>query len=231
MEEQLCPLCGEGLKPGSGRFSCTYCGKEEEDDFICPNGHYICEECRLASPNDLILRTCRNSSNKDPMKIALLLMKHPAIIMFGPAHHHIVSCTLIKAVHNLEPDKTTHLNSSLKKAIKRGENLTYGSCGLLGVCGAASGVGIALSVLTGANYMSGEERSLALKATSCALEKIADIGGPRCCKLSTFISIEVGEKFIKDNLESDMSVSRAPQPCPYIELNEDCLGTRCPYYE
>jgi hypothetical protein len=207
---------------------CSFCGKKEQADYVCPNKHYVCEECRLAPPDKLVKKVCAVIQETDPMKIALLLMKHPAIQMHGPEHHYLVSCTLLSALKNLGKFKID--DSSLDEAISRGKKILLGSCGFWGVCGSAAGVGIVVSIATKATMMSDKERSLAMQAVSEVLNEIAKIGGPRCCKASTFAALETAVKFFEREFKIKFSLEN-PQPCYFKVLNDkECLGDKCPYF-
>jgi hypothetical protein len=232
MLKLTCVICGRELSETNAQGICVYCGKREKADYICPEGHYICEECRTAQPLDLIKKTCENTTERDPVKIALLLMKHPSVNLFGIEHHALVACSLLAAAGNvlLASGKEFNKRSAIERAIKRLEKFGYGSCGSTGVCGAAAGAGTAVSVFTNATYTSDAERSAALRAVSESLGRIASLGGPRCCKASAFISVLVGAEIFRQHLGVNLPRSDFPKPCLFIKRNRECLRERCPYY-
>jgi len=229
MEEIFyCCLCNKPMSPSQEIVECSFCGKMEKADYVCPDKHYICEDCRLASPDMLVNKVCVATRETDPMKIAILLMKHPAIQMHGPEHHYIVSCALLATLRNM--GKFNIDDSAWDQAISRGKRILLGSCGLWGVCGSAAGVGIAVSTATKATMMSDKERSLSMQATSEALNAIAKVGGPRCCKASAFTAIETAAKFFEREFGIKFSNLENPRPCYFRALNnKECLGDRCPY--
>jgi hypothetical protein len=230
MEEVFyCILCKRPMSPAQGIGECSFCGKREEADYVCPSGHYICEDCRIASSDRIIKRVCEVTRETDPIRIAVLLMKHPAIRMHGPEHHYLVSCVLLAALRNLGNFEVD--NSALEKAVARGKRIPLGSCGLWGACGAAIGVGIAISVATKSSWTADKERSLSMQATCEALSEIAKIGGPRCCKASTFAAIEAASKFLKQEFGVDFTSLTSPRPCCFKAINDECLGNKCPYFE
>ena len=216
------------MSPSTSIASCSLCGKKEKTDFICPEGHYICEECRLDSPERLIKRVCISSVESNPLKIALPLLRHPAITMHGPEHHYLVACVLLATLKN--SGKFNIGENSFDEALGRIRKIPYGSCGLLGACGAAVGVGVAISIATKANWMSNKERSLSMRSVSEVSKKISEIGGPRCCKASTFVSLELAARFLESNLGVKISPTENLGPCEFAGNNEDCLKNRCPYY-
>lgn len=223
-----CILCNKPMQRSSKIIKCSFCGKKENADYVCPDGHYVCEDCRIAPPDKLVTKVCKATEEKDPMKIAILLMKHPAIQMYGPEHHYLVSCVLLAALKNV--GKFEIDDSAFEKAVSRGKRILLGSCGLWGVCGAATGVGIAVSIVTGATWTSDKERSLSMYAVSEVLDKVASIGGPRCCKASTFAAIETAVKFFEQEFGVQFPTLENPRPCYFRTLNSECLRDKCPYF-
>jgi hypothetical protein len=227
-EEFHCVICGKPLRSTSEAIACSFCGKTEKADYVCEEGHYVCESCRLASPETLVRKVCAVTKETDPMKVVLLLMKHPAVQMHGPEHHYIVSCALLAALRNLG---TFEINdSALDEAIRRGRKVLLASCGLWGVCGAAAGVGIALSIATKANVLSDRERTLSMEAVSESLHIIAKIGGPRCCKASAFSAIQKATQILEREFSIRLPSLTDPRPCYFRDLNKECLGSKCPYF-
>lgn len=229
-EQFLCSLCKTRMLVSSETVDCTFCGKKEKADYVCPKGHYVCEDCRLASAEKLVRKVCEVTRETDPMKIAVMLMKHPTMEMHGPDHHYLISCALLAALRNLGKFEIGKLE--FDQAVTRGKRVLLGSCGLWGVCGSAAAVGIAVSVVTKATMMSDKERSLSMQAVSEVLSEIAEIGGPRCCKASTFAALETAAKFFERTLGIRFSALENPRPCYFKALNDKgCLGERCPYYK
>jgi len=103
-----------------------------------------------------------------------------------------------------------------------------GGAVLYGDCGAAVGVGIAVSVLTNATPLTGKERSLALGATSFALSRMLD-GQPRCCKRASREAVEAGVEYLKDKLGIKLEKSTGSS-CTYTVRNQQCAKKECSYY-
>lgn len=98
----------------------------------------------------------------------------------------------------------------------------------IGDCGAAVGVGIAVSVLTGATPLTGKARSLALAATSSALARMLD-EQPRCCKRASRIAIEAAVDFLRNRLSITLPQSERIL-CTYTPRNQQCAKKECPFY-
>jgi hypothetical protein len=122
-------------------------------------------------------------------------------------------------------------DSAFDEAVARARKVLLASCGLWGVCGAAAGVGIALSIATKANMLSDKERTLAMQAVSESLHNIAKIGGPRCCKASTFSAIQKATEILEREFSTRFPSLADPRPCYFRDLNTECLGNKCPYFE
>ncbi len=145
--------------------------------------------------------------------------------MHGPIHHIIVPVAIVAAVRNtgypLTPD-------ALIQAFDRGAKVPGGWCGLAGACGAALGVGIAVSVITQATPLTGKNRTLALEATSFALSGMLD-SQPRCCKKASREAMETAIQLLREKLGIKLE-NRKPVPCYYSARNKECVKEACPYY-
>jgi Family of unknown function (DUF5714) len=153
-------------------------------------------------------------------------MAHPSVTMHGPEHHAIVPAVIVAAVANAGypvPD------GGLDKAVARGRKVPGGWCGSHGACGAAIGVGIAVSVLTGATPLKGEERSLALAATSFTLSHMLD-DGPRCCKRASRRAVESAVEFLRERLGISLP-SAETAACTHWPRNAQCSREACPYFD
>ena len=175
-----CGVCARPLvyATESVTKTCALCGKEEKTNIYCPSGHYVCDSCHSKAAIEVLKNVLAHSKSTDPAEIIEQVMAHPSVPMHGPEHHVIVPAAIITAVRNAGypiPE------GAIEKVIERASKVPGGWCGLYGDCGAAVGVGIAVSVLTNATPLTGKERSLALGATSFALSRMLD-SQPRCCK-------------------------------------------------
>ncbi len=227
-EEYFCIVCGKRLFSPPGEAACSFCGKRENADYVCPDGHYVCEACRLASAEDLIRKTCEVSKETDPSEIAFLLMKHPAIPIHGSENHLVAAYSLLTALRNT--GRTTVGKREFEKVAQRLRKASHGICGSWGVCGCAIAAGSVTSIITDATYLSDKERSLALKVASKILDRVAQPGGPRCCKMSVYLAIEVAVESFNRELAIPIRTPTDPRPCIFSKLNPECLGRRCPYY-
>ena len=69
------------------KLICHYCDEAYDADAMCVDGHYVCDRCHSLSANNIILQTCIDTRERDPVKLAVELMRNHASKMHGPEHH------------------------------------------------------------------------------------------------------------------------------------------------
>ena len=226
-----CVVCGSPLVYGevSETRSCHYCRAVHETSVACEKGHFICDVCHSSSANDLIQRVCSATESREPLALAVGLMRDPRIKMHGPEHHFLVPAVLLAAWSNAAGRTGEDRARWVAKARARAEEVKGGSCGFNGACGAGIGTGICVSVGLGATPLSGPEWRQANLVTAESLRAIAMNGGPRCCKRDSFLAIEQATVFLRDELGVALPVEESPR-CEFSPLNRECIAQACPYY-
>jgi hypothetical protein len=224
-----CMVCGKELlySTGNEKVRCEYCLKDHESNVKCEDGHFICDHCHGLKANDLIIQFCTNSTSKDPMEIALHLMRNEKVNMHGPEHHLLVPAVLVCAYYNTTGDVRAK-TAKLAEARKRAKNVLGGFCGYYGDCGAAVGTGIFISLITDSTPLSLDGWRLANLMTSKALAKIAEHGGPRCCKRNSYLAIIEAVDFLKEHFEVDLPMAQKVV-CEFDHMNKECRGKKCPF--
>lgn len=72
-----------------------------------------------------------------------------------------------------------------------------------------------------------EPFALSHQMTAKSLGEIGKIGGPRCCKRDSFLSILSAIDFAKENF--DVEMERPEIICEFSKFNNQCIGKRCPF--
>jgi len=144
----------------------------------------------------------------------------------GPWHHGLVAGIIIASLRNNGYNFST---GDIEEALRRGLMIPGGGCGFHGICGAASGVGIAMSIITRSTPFHNQERSKALQMNSEIIGRIARLGGPRCCTLSTYTTLAFAAKELK-RMGYELPMSKVAGRCMQHALNEQCHGRGCPYF-
>nr|MDO8086632.1 DUF5714 domain-containing protein [Candidatus Sigynarchaeum springense] len=150
----------------------------------------------------------------------------PELPFHGPWHHGIAPAVLIAALKN---NGHGFSDEDVMESLKRGLQVPAGACGFHGLCGAGSGPGIAASVVLKANPFVDENRSSALEANANSLKLVAKLGGPRCCRLSSYASITYGIGMLH-KMGYDLPRDEMGGRCSVHQRNGQCHGTACPYY-
>ncbi|MBE6939407.1 MAG: SAM-dependent methyltransferase [Ruminococcaceae bacterium] len=226
MKEE-CLLCGaplEYLEQGT-EMECAMCHKKEISRARCMKGHYVCDSCHTAGV-DSIVGICLQEQRKNPYTILSRLMDLPFCHMHGPEHHIMVGSSLLTAYHNA--GGKLDLEKALYEMQERGRQVPGGICGFWGSCGAAISSGIFLSIVLGATPLSGREWGLCNQLTSAVLADIGAVGGPRCCKRNSYLSLKRAVPFVKEHLGVEMELSEIR--CRHRGQNAQCIGTRCPFF-
>lgn len=224
-----CLLCGQELVylPQAEAMTCAYCGKTFESNARCVQGHFVCDACHGAQADDLIEQYCAQTTLRDPVEMAITLMRHPAVAMHGPEHHFLVPAVLLAAYYHDQPGAGRL--GKIRQARKRAEGVRGGSCGFCGNCGAAVGTGIFVSLVTGASPLSKEEWRLSNRMTAASLLEIAEHGGPRCCKRDTFLALQTAHGFAQRELGISLELT-SPIRCEFSPMNKECLKGECPFF-
>ena len=205
-------------------MECEICHKKESSKTRCVNGHYVCNNCHTQGL-DTIIGLCMKETSKNPVVIIEKMMALPFCHMHGPEHHVMVGSALLTAYKNAGGNIDLH--GALIEMMNRGKSVPGGACGFWGACGAGISTGMFISIISQSTPLSNEPFALSHKMTAKSLEKIGEIGGPRCCKWDSFISVLSAIEFVKEHFGIEME--KAEVVCHYSAQNNQCIGKRCPF--
>lgn len=205
-------------------MECVLCHKNEPSKTRCQNGHYVCDDCHT-NGMDVIIAICINEQSKNPIKIIRNMMDEAFCHMHGPEHHVMVGAALLTAYKNAGGD--IELRDALIEMMHRGRSVPGGACGFWGACGAGISTGMFVSIISGSTPLTVKPWGLSNRMTSKALEAIGTIGGPRCCKRDSYLSILAAVEFVKEHFGVEMETSDFK--CSHYENNNQCIGSRCPF--
>lgn len=223
-----CIVCGKELVywDKARRLRCSICGREFETNCACEDGHFVCDACHARASVAFFVPWLLASEEKDPLQLLEQVVALPRVHLHGPEHHVIVPCVLLTAYRNNGGE--IELESALSEAVRRASNVPGGACGYWGVCGAAVGAGIYLSIVLGSNPLHRDAWPIPQKLVSECLADISAIGGPRCCKRTTRLAVLRAAAFTTENLGVEMSAGKVL--CRYAGKNRECIGADCPFF-
>ena len=222
-----CMVCGAPLiyywKNKEG--VCFFCGQVMQANAGCPVGHFVCDHCHSADAIEIIKTVCLNSRETDMVKLMQTIRYHPLFGMHGPEHHSMVPAVILTALKNSGYEIS---DDEIFTAIERGKTVCGGACAFLGVCGAAIGVGIALSLVLKADPYDGAKRHSVQQATQRVLVKIASYKAPRCCQRDSWLALRECAAILQEITGRYLSVDSIE--CDQFEENEGCILGQCPLW-
>lgn len=226
MIKEECLICKATLEylNEDVEMECAICHKKEFSKTRCINGHYVCNECHTQGI-DSIFGVCFATTSKNPVEIIQKMMELPFCHMHGPEHHIMVGAALLTAYKNAGGD--IDLSKALSEMKNRGQSVPGGTCGFWGACGAGISSGMFISIISGSTPLAGAPFGLANRMTAKSLEAIGSVGGPRCCKRDSFLSILAAIDFVKEHFGVEME--KPEIICDYSARNNQCLGKKCPF--
>lgn len=205
-------------------MECAICHKKELSKTRCVNGHYVCNECHMNGV-DSITGVCLSENSKNPVEILNKMMSLPFCHMHGPEHHIMVGSALLTAYKNAGGD--IDLPKALAEMKKRGGSVPGGACGFWGACGAGISSGMFVSVISGSTPLTVGPFGLSNRMTAKSLDAIGTVGGPRCCKRDSYLSVLSAIDFVKEHFGVEME--KPEIICGFSSRNNQCIGKRCPF--
>ena len=205
-------------------MECEICHKKENSKTRCINGHYICNDCHMQGL-DTIIGLCIEETSRDPVHIIEKMMAMPFCHMHGPEHHVMVGAALLTAYSNAGGDLDLH--KALIEIMSRGKKVPGGACGFWGACGAGISSGMFISIISRSTPLAQEPFALSHKMTAESLSAIGEIGGPRCCKRDSYLSMLSAIDFVKEHF--DVEMEKPEIICGHSAQNVQCIGKRCPF--
>lgn len=227
--KEECLLCHAPLVylPEQEEMRCSLCQSLHPSNAKCENGHYVCDACHEKRGLEAIRQGCLCATSRNPLAIAREIMESPFVHMHGPEHHVLVGACLLAACRNA--GQPLDLKAALSEMERRGSRVPGGICGLWGCCGAAVSAGIYWSILTGASPLSTDAWGQANELTARCLNRMAVLGGPRCCKRDSFAALAEATDMTREVLGIPLEADPSPR-CGHSRRNAQCLGKRCPYW-
>lgn len=175
-----------------------------------------------------ILTACLQENSRNPVELFQKIASRDYIRIHGPEHHVLDGAVILTAFYHA--GGTIDLKQSLEELARRGLQMPGAICGQWGVCGAVSSIGAALSIIDGTGPLTTDDTwGKHMRFTSKALEALAEVGGPRCCKRDAFLTFQKAIDFIDENY--GIKLEKSDIKCGYGSENQQCIKSRCPFYK
>ena len=175
---------------------------------------------------EYVKQSCLKSTTKNPIELLNQIMSNDDIPMHGPIHHSLDGACLLSCLHACGCN--FDLEKALDEMIERGKKMPGATCGQWGVCGSVSSLGASLSIFHQTSPLSNDEYYKDhMKLTSLILNKMSEIGGPRCCKRNAYLSMLTAIDFIYEKY--GIALEKQDVKCNFSTKNHQCIGIRCPF--
>ncbi len=221
-----CMVCGNELlyPEREVELTCHYCGQTALANAHCDKRHFVCNHCHSEDALAVMEHLCVEAIEIDMLEILARLRKHPSIPIHGPEHHALMPAVIVTAYRNSGGQVEDDL---IATAIRRDNQIIGGSCAFTGICGSATGVGIAFSLLLQANPVKAEQRQIVQQITHRVLADIAELKAARCCQRDCWLGLkkaaELSKEYLPITLQADAIIG-----CYQRHQNQECIGMECP---
>lgn len=224
-----CLLCGAPIvyADAAREVTCAVCGKTEMGRCTCSEGHYVCDACHRDRGVAFILEACQASTSTNPIELAQTIMADRSVYPNGPEHHTLVGAVLLTCYRNAGGQ--VDLGAALEELRARSMQVPGGTCGFWGVCGAAVSAGQFYAIISGSTPMTQDPWAATARLTSNIIGRLADVGGPRCCKRTGFTAIEETVRYVADTIGVRMDLPERTI-CTFMAANDECRKKDCPFF-
>jgi len=203
---------------------CWYCRKAMQAQAHCEAGHFVCDRCHAEDALTVIEHLCLTAGETDLLALFARIRRHPAIPVNGPEHHGLVPGIILAAFRNQGGALS---EEHIRTGIRRGSQMAGGSCAYMGICGAATGVGVAFSLILEANPLKPAERRQVQSAVQEAIADIAAQHAARCCQRDCVLALRSAASLSSRLLPVQLEAADL-FPCRQQDKNRECQGSSCP---
>ena len=223
-----CMVCGAELHylQGEEKRRCSYCQQVLPASAVCEHGHFVCDRCHSADALQVIEDLLLASTETDLLSLFEEVRGHPSIPVNGPEYHALVPGVILAAFRNRGGQLS---DDDLLVGVRRGSTVVGGSCAFWGVCGAATGVGIAFSLILKANPLDGPTRQAVQDASRQVLAEISALSLARCCRRDCWLALRKAAQLSTKLLPLALK-AEGGAVCDQMALNQECAGSLCPWF-
>ena len=179
-----------------------------------------------------MFKSCITNRSCDAIDVMEGLLAGAGCCAEDPMRHMAAGAAVITAFFNAGGKingGTMTKGAALKEYAARAEQIPACSCETWCCCGAAVGVGQALSVINGATPMTREPWGQCQRLTATVQGHIAEAELPRCCSRSSYIAVLDAIDFLNEHFNVRM-VRPERVTCTSCGGNAQCLREQCPYF-
>ncbi len=166
---------------------------------------------------------CLQLTDTDMLSLLQKMRQLPEIPMHGPEHHGLVAAIILTAYRNSGGELPADL---VVEGTLRANSIPGRSCGVLGVCGAAVGVGAAFALLLNSSPVKADEKKIVQTAVWDVTGQIVELGAPRCCQRECVLALKTAARLSERFLPIKLTAEKQFECQQWSECQE-CIGERC----
>ncbi|MFT3912794.1 MAG: DUF5714 domain-containing protein [Anaeromyxobacteraceae bacterium] len=219
-----CLVCGDALL-GAGEAGCTLCGRTGAHPERCGRGHAVCDACLDGPAADVVERTCAASDERDPVALALRLLRHPRLRL-GPADHDQLVPSVLVAAWSTTRNEPGKRAARVSEARARARAAPTVKLGRPDGRGAAAGAGAFVSLAAEASR-GGPDAALVDRMIARAQAIIGSGDDAACMRRNALVAVLAAARFAKDGLGAELSARGFA--CENAGRNPTCVGAGCPF--
>lgn len=232
-EYAKCVVCGGKVGQGIETFEtkCDVCGKDITTNYVCENGHHVCNQCKINECAKEIKEICLNSKSTDPIEIAFKLMDSPCFKNIKGCRYQVIPAVALYTANRNHGGKFKNFEKTLDNVIHLATLCPSSLCKMGGVCGMTISTGKTLTEYLPKNDPEKTEAMIKRhgEMSVSAVENESNHGNRDCCNRNVIASILAGVKFSSDYLWVDMDLPERIL-CRYFDGNSECSREKCRFY-
>ena len=224
-----CLICGAQLSyfQVAETRTCVKCGTESLTNAVCANDHFVCDSCHILDPLTLIKRMSLAATETDMIVLLQKIRESEKFPLHGPEHHALIPAVILSCYRNLGGIVT---DEQILQGIERGRQIPGGACGFMGSCGAATGAGIAFSILLEVSPLTPDPRAKIQFLVAEILRDISEFKAARCCQREAYVALNRVVGLAKDLLPIPLQAQIRPV-CTQYKYNRECIHGECSFFK
>ncbi len=221
-----CLICGAPLTylAQEEERRCECCHTLQPANAVCAQGHFVCDRCHAQKPLEAIEAFCLQATATDLISLYHEFKSRYQIPQNGPEHHALVPGLILAAYRNSGGAIT---DQDIKTGLARGQKVPGGTCGFMGICGAAIGAGIAFGIIKKSTPLTPGPRQQLQSVVARLGAKLSDFKAARCCQRETVTVLKQVAAFSRGELAITLTADEAFS-CSQYGDNKTCIGPACP---
>lgn len=218
-------MCGSDKVCRNTQKRCEQCMHGALSDIKCMDTGFQCSNCIIGNSIECIRDYCQTAVSRNPLEIAVQLLKSSFMPEHGVAYHFVVGASLLTAYKNC--GGKVDLPQMLNMVFDCGKRLAVNEHTIWHNLGLGISAGIYVNLITQVMPFSSDNRKLSSLMTSRYLGVLTRDGAPACCKAETWLAITEAARFTHQIFEKEMELPEVVE-CSFYR--PECRDRNCRFF-